>query len=1000
MSTKNPLEANFINAYQRLNQKQKEAVDAIEGPVMVIAGPGTGKTQILTLRIANILRQTDTKPENILALTFTDAGVAAMQKRLQYFIGKEAYRVAIHTFHSFAGEVIRRYPENYERIVGGRPASDLEKNLLIEDILNQGKFKSLRPLHNPTLNVKSILGAIADLKKDSISPEVFAEFVDAQERELATMEQFHTKAAHKGKVKGDYEKARKALQKNQELLLIFRLYNQLMQENRWFDFEDMILETIKALSDNPEMLLDLQEQYQYLLADEHQDVNHSQNQIIELLANFHQNPNVFVVGDEKQAIYRFQGASLQNFLYFETHFGDTTTIALTENYRSKQEILDVAHSSIKSDDERLNKYRVPLLAKGQIAGETVLEQRIFSHQAIEDAWLVDRVKQYQTAGVSWSEIAIFLKTNQEVEEVTALLRKAGVPVNPSVDRDVLLHPIFQNLKRLVRFIIEPTNTVATAEGLFLPCWQIPVADLARIMTAQTFSKNLNQIIASQEELQLCGVEAVKSVLRVVEVREKIRERALVETPAVLLEVILAESGFLASVMKMSPLEGGAIVRRIYDEVEKMFANQEVNNLAGVLRVFDLYETYGLAFSAPLIKQAEGVFVSTAHKSKGLEFEVVLIPRLTSTRWEAKRARSSTFQLPTTAVSKEDKELFNYDDNLKLFYVVSTRAKRVLEYSYAEMTVEGKGQKPSEFLVNLDQTDLKTVDTAGFADNFSETDGLVPLPPIKLDSSFLRQRLADNGWSASALNLYLKSPWDFIFEKVLHFPSVKTPALYLGQVVHRLLETAAYRLKRQEVVDVNWAIKNLDRELSGLPITPEDFTRFHERGLEMVTGYTEHLAGALGTFVETEHALQAVLPTGILDFPEITLHGSVDRLDLDEDGTVWRVVDYKTGKPKTRNELAGLTKNSTGDYKRQLTFYALLLELQTEKKWHCRRCLVSFVELDEKGKRHEEEFIITDEEIEILKQEIILVTKEVLTGECLTAEVGEESKYQALVEGWR
>ena len=250
-------ESLFESAYKRLNPAQKEAVDTVEGPVMVIAGPGTGKTQILTLRIANILRKTDTKPENILALTFTEAGARAMRERLHSYIGQASYRVNIHTFHEFAGTLIRTYPDAYDRAVGGRPASDLEKVSIIEEIIETGKVKSLRPHGNPSFYVKPIMSALALMKREYITPNAFVDITKRQEEQLNATPKLHEKGAHKGKVRSEYHKLEKELVKNRELLFVYRAYDALLTERNLYDFEDMIFETVEALQKNEDMLRDL-----------------------------------------------------------------------------------------------------------------------------------------------------------------------------------------------------------------------------------------------------------------------------------------------------------------------------------------------------------------------------------------------------------------------------------------------------------------------------------------------------------------------------------------------------------------------------------------------------------------------------------------------------------------------------------------------------------------------------------------------------------------------
>jgi len=205
----------FIKAYDALNPAQKEAVDTIEGPVMVIAGPGTGKTQILTLRIANILLKTDTKPENILALTFTESGATAMRQRLLRYIGSEAYRVGIFTFHAFAQQLISQYPDSYFRIIGGRPASDIEKIQRIESILETSHIKHLRPLGDPSYYVMHILRMLSSLKHEYITPDAFSQIIAQQEHELLGIEKIHQKGAHKGKVRGEYQKKGEKYRKKQ-----------------------------------------------------------------------------------------------------------------------------------------------------------------------------------------------------------------------------------------------------------------------------------------------------------------------------------------------------------------------------------------------------------------------------------------------------------------------------------------------------------------------------------------------------------------------------------------------------------------------------------------------------------------------------------------------------------------------------------------------------------------------------------------------------------------
>jgi DNA helicase-2/ATP-dependent DNA helicase PcrA len=358
--TINVTSGKFNELYKKLNKAQREAVDAIEGPVMVIAGPGTGKTQVLTLRLANILKKTDTPPEAILALTFTEAGVQAMRDRLRKIMGSAAHRVQIHTFHGFANTIISERPESFPRIIGSNVASDAQRLGIVKKVIENASDTMLRPAGDPEFYIWPVLEAIGDLKREAITPDHFARLIDEEEKNFYKREDlYHLKGAYKGKMKGEHQETQKAIEKNKALLSLYRAYEAEMRAAKLIDYDDLIIEVINVLEADDDVRLQIEERCQYVLADEHQDANNGQNKILELITEFHKQPNLFIVGDEKQAIFRFQGASLENFLYFTRKFPEAKVVRLTENYRSTQQILDPAHSLILASPGDAS-LRVPL----------------------------------------------------------------------------------------------------------------------------------------------------------------------------------------------------------------------------------------------------------------------------------------------------------------------------------------------------------------------------------------------------------------------------------------------------------------------------------------------------------------------------------------------------------------------------------------------------------------------------------------------------------------
>lgn len=900
-----------------------------------------------------------------------------MRERLKKFIGATAYQVPIFTFHGFANELIALYPDAYEQIIGGKPILDLQRFTLVEDLLLQGDYKVLRPVGDPRYYVKQIISTIGKLKQENILPDDLARHIQSQQLALQGMEKVHEKGAHKGKVKSSYLEAEKYLKRNEELLNLYRSYLAYLKAEHLYDFEDMILETIVALETNPDMLLSLQEQYLYLLADEHQDVNKSQNRLLELLASYHPSPNLFVVGDEKQAIYRFQGASLENFLYFTDLYPEATIINLTTNYRSSQKILDLASDFIKSDDPDLTKLRTPLVAANTFA--TTIAVSSFANVALEEAYLVEKVKKCLSEGIEPEEIAILTRTNQEVKDLSLLLSKANLPTRSTADRNLLSEPAIKSIINLIQALTPPIDDVALLEVLHAPYTQIANRDLVRFLTKRNTGIPLREqlTVSVLDELE---IENPEPFLAIMALQEKVRSATLHQSLSSTLELMLHESGLLDFLLKNDLFNSSNDVRRLYDEVMRLEQSGEVSTLGELLRYFNQLHVHDLPLSAlALTYNEKAINVLTAHKAKGLEFSAVFLPHQTDAVWSNKK-RSETFSLPQLSRLSPSEEIL-LDDERRLFYVALTRAKSRLYFSWGENTISGRPCSLSRHLLELNQDFIEVNSTIEFSEQFVPL-SLITLPPkIKLEKDYLRSVLSSRGWSATSFNNYRKSPWEYIYKNVLRVPTIKTPELQFGSAVHLALERLTWRLKAGENLTVN-LIKNVVNEaLRQNSVTASERVRQEQRGFDCVAGYLPTLEGSLTSETKTEYPVKVLLPTGDSDFPEVVLTGNFDRVDL-ESGKVVRVVDYKTGKTKTRGVIEGKTKDSDGNYKRQLTFYALLLSLQNGEEAFVVEYRLSFVEPDKKGVIHEESFYISHEEVEELKSEIISATKAVVSGEVL------------------
>ncbi len=968
----------YQTAYKRLNAKQKEAVDTVEGPVMVIAGPGTGKTQILTLRIANILRQTQMNPENILALTFTKSGAKAMRERLFQFIGNAAYRVSINTFHGLAERLIREYPEAYTKIIGGKAITEIEKIEIIETILEAPDLRLLRPTGAPEFYVSPLLSIISHLKQENVSPDGLLQLITVQQDELEALPRYHEKGLYKGKERGEYTKLAANIEKQQALAVVYRQYEALLRERQRYDFDDMIVETVRVLTDNETVRLNLQETYQYILADEHQDVNGAQNEILVQLTSFHENPNLFVVGDEKQAIYRFQGASLENFLHFEKLYPETKVIALTSNYRSTQPILDVAHELIKVEDGPLLDYRIAL--QSHATTDTTLTLTAYSNEPHEHAALITKVKAALVDGVAPNDIAVIVRSNREVEAIAELLVGAGVVVEASADADILEHPLFLAVIDLLEAILNPGDMTRLTRVLMAPYSGVGAADMARVMAHLSYDTPLVARLLDVDWLSSIGVEDVAACTGLVALLEEIRGKVLTAPPHRLLASLLTDSGLFKDALGSLPQESTRVLRRLYDEVEGFVRNGEALTLADVVRLLRRRMEYRVPLTAPFVSVgAEAVQVMTAHKSKGLEFDTVFIPHLTEGSW-GKGSRADYFKVPLVATASLKLEA--NEDERRLLYVAMTRAKRMLALTYAEQSSDGKVLMPAPFAATIGE--MLTVTTAESIVPYES----LPLPKIESPTmavikSLLLRSVTDRGLSATSLNNCLKNPWQYLYRNVFHVPEVQALPMLYGTAMHGVLEMATkHQTTKGTLPTLSELREVLIRELGRLPLTTVEFSDLLEKGQETLVVYLEHLAATLAPTSKAELSVKVLLPTKHPLVPLLPLTGKLDRIDLHADGTAMRVVDYKTGKAKTRNDIEGKTAKADASYRRQLSFYSLLLSLHDDERYRTDEGVLSFIEPDSKGRIHDESYTSGETERAVLIEEIEAAIETIVSGDFL------------------
>lgn len=983
----------FDTQYERLNPAQKQAVDTVEGPVMVIAGPGTGKTTVLTLRIANILRVTDSDPDAILALTFTESGVASMRTKLVEIIGSAAYKVHIHTFHGFCNEVIKRSPDSFPRIIGASNVTEVDQIRILKRIFEGTTFSHIKPYGSPYHYLRPALGAIRNLKREGVSVDDFRKRIDeARDAFDAVEDKHHTKGKYKGTLKGAYRDQEKHLNRNEELLRVYESYEMILTEERLYDFEDMVLEVVNRLESDEDLRLRLQEQFQYILADEHQDANTAQNKLLEALASFYESPNLFIVGDEKQAIFRFQGASLDNFLYFTKRFPEATVISLKDNYRSHQEILDSAHSLITgmtAQDDVEASLRIPLAAFHGASGENIGIYE-FSHPDREYQFIARDIEEKIREGVDPGEIAVIYRDNKDAYDIAYVLEGTDIPFTIQSSQNILDDEDIQKLLLLFRAVAHLDRDDVLVQVLFVDFLGINPLDAYTLSRMRAEKKApLMKMLADDTKLKDADLQDIE---RVHKLKEKLLDWSVAAHNHSFLDVferIVRESGFLAHVLK-APGSAGKLhkLEGLFEEARQAalsIRERGVRTAPYTLHAFlahiDLIEEHNVKLSLTedvLLKNT--VHLMTAHKSKGLEFDHVYIIGATDDHWGNRRV-GELFKLPLSGdISLESTKL---DDERRLFYVALTRARKSVSVTYATSNTEGRQRIRTQFLEEIDSAHRTEKDTKDIEARIKETHAETRFKerrPQGIDVSekaFLNKLFADQGMSVTALNNYLTCPWQYFFLNLLRVPQAPGRSQKYGTAIHEALHRFFNHYKKnRKGADEAQLLTYFTEELETHGFSDVEYEEMLEKGIHALSGYYKAHHTSWQTHIRNEYQIKGILLP--IDDGDVRLRGTLDKVEIGQDGRIVTVVDYKTGKPQTRNHIEGNTKTSNGNYLRQLIFYKILVDRSEAGRYIMTQGVIDFIEPDTRGKYHTERFEITDSDVAALENTIQEVSRDIVS----------------------
>lgn len=987
-------EKKFQEEYKLLNEEQKKAVDTIDGPVFVMAGPGTGKTQILTLRIANILKESPgIGPENILALTFTNTASFNMRDRLSGLVGSElAHRVQISTFHSFAEEMIRSHMDFFPRFFGARMVSDIERIEILENVLSEVKTKHFSVFKRRDGTMTTLLSAIDKIKKEGLTPEEF---------EMKTLEQFETsmrdeeifyKVSRGENKKGDIKPAEKSKRerrrdKNLELGNIYVAFQEKMEKESLYDFSDLILFFIEGLRGDAEFLAEMQEQFQYILVDEHQDTNDAQNTIVHLLIDnpVHEGkPNLFVVGDDKQAIFRFAGASKESFLALKNMVSDMLVIDLVHNYRSGQHVLDSAHSLITLGSSHRDSVELESFFKDR-GGD--IEYREFSTYKLELLFIAKDIKARLDSGEDQDEIAVLYRNNKDGADLKQLFDSFGIPykdyskINLLEDRDVL--KLFWLLRTADNFLTDEY----LARVLYIDFLGFDVFFVQKVLarlkhTKRGPNKNIYSILKDVKALAEIGgtKEDIEKAKKLIGFLGEAKKQSENEAFTTYFSWFVRESGYLNyiltrknAVLALSKLE------KIFDEIKNETSRRGAFSIKDFLYYLDSLKKHNLRIN---ISQgvASGVSLMTYHGAKGLEFDTVYIVRAVS-----KRATPKEIDLPFPDFSDG-----GLDDERRLFYVALTRAKKNILISSYVLNEEGKEKSKNPFideikgLTSVNTDDFEKSLGTEFASFFAE--GKPHLLSITnqeyIEDQFLKSKL-----SVSALGNFVESPVLYFFRNLIHLPEAKSAHLDFGNLVHGALERYFEECKKENKI----LAKNILEDSFQKTITSNpSYLEFEDRGWEILESYFEERKKTFEIPLENEFRIPA-LPFELKGGQLLNLTGVMDKITRNTDGEII-VWDYKTGKA-----YSDMDKSRKEKIKRQASFYKLLLRNAYQGRYNFQKAIFDFVEPNSKGEFERIEFEITENDLDDVRSLIQELADSIFSGDLIRQEYKKDEKTGEYIE---
>ncbi len=891
------------------NPQQKEAIEYNEGPLLIIAGPGTGKTFVITEKIKYLISKKNVNPENILALTFTEKAAFEMEERVDKALPYGYFQSWISTFHSFADKVLRESGHHIGLPLDYKLLTEAESILFFKQNLFQLNLKYFRPLGNPNKFVDALLKYFSRLKDEDITPEDYRKWVLNKKNWISDEER----------------------EKHIELAEAYATYQAIKLEKGYLDFGDLIFYLLKLFRERKNVLKEYKKRFPYVLVDEFQDTNIAQYSLLKLLCPPGEEPRLTVVGDDSQAIYKFRGASVSNILSFMKDYKNAKQVTLLINYRSHQSILDASYSLIKNNDPDTLEAKLGIKKELKAANKKEVKSAvrfIFEDTVDDEAEKValEIKRLVKDKGYSYKDFAILGRANKHLDPFMHALVRHGIPYQVLGTSKLFKQPEVKDLIAYLKFLYDPEDTTSLYRVLSMDIFNLDKTDLSFLLS---FSKKINRSLFRTVEIYLSffypdllnkDYEVYKAYIPLLreDTRKKLYDiykmlkrhlgRVKKDSAGKLLYYFLEDTKYLNKLVnfKTEREEQAALnISKFFNHLRNWELEHEDASVYAIVDYLELSMELG---DSPLTAQTDynlydAVNLLTVHSAKGLEFGVVFLVNLVKQRFPT-RKQNDPIPLPNELIKEILPEGdYHIQEERRLFYVGVTRAKDLVYLTAARFYGDGKRERTiSPFVFEM----LGKKEAEKFITKSLEEKAQLTIFQFKDEEPKIPKKIKKEGfYSFSQLEAFQTCPLQYKYRYIIQLPSPPTAAASFGTSIHNTLLKFYREFKRNKKVDLNRLIEIFEKEwipLGYSSLAHEE--RMKKTGKELLENFYKTFHREDVEVVDLERMFK-------IRVGEHVITGKIDRVDKIGNGL--EIIDYKTGKkPKERDLKKSL----------QLTIYAL------------------------------------------------------------------------------